>query len=86
MAAKKTKKVDAADTVHEDAPVDAEDGGGEFPVVGEAPAAGEAPSPRRPLARNVNIGGVWYGPAWGNADQYPDDWAGLRERLFEPFG
>lgn len=39
--------------------------------------------PRRPLARNVNIDGVWYGPAWGNADQYPPDGIDGRDQLFE---
>ncbi len=43
-----------------------------------APAAA-----RRPLVRNVNIGGVWYGPAWGNADQYPDTGHDGRPELFE---
>lgn len=45
---------------------------------------GAAPAqPRRPLVRNVSINGVWYGPAWGNAADYPDDGHDGRDELFE---
>lgn len=35
------------------------------------------------LVRNINLDGVWYGPYYGNADQYPDDHAHIRPSLFE---
>ena len=42
-----------------------------------------APSKKRPsLVRNINIDGKWYGPAWGNADAYPDEGHDGRPELF----
>lgn len=51
----------------------------------DTPSGGGSPTPRgsrRPLVVNVSIGGVWYGPAWGNADAYPDDGHDGRPELF----
>lgn len=45
---------------------------------GSATSAGTRP----PLAVNINIDGVWYGPAHGNADQYPDHGHDGRPQLF----
>lgn len=48
-------------------------------------AKGKAHPQRRPLTRNVFIDGVGYGPDWGNAGDYPEDWTGGKDRphLFE---
>lgn len=45
--------------------------------------AASVPGKRRPLIVNVPIDGVWYGPAWGNADKYPADAVDGRDELFE---
>src|SRR5690554_1976824 len=47
------------------------------------PLFGSRPNPRSPvmvLTKNVCIGGVWYGPAHGNAEMADDEYAELLAR------
>lgn len=46
--------------------------------------APKKPAPkRRALTVNVMLDGQWYGPGYGNAEDYPDD-VELGEHLFDP--